>query len=164
MTLVRLSLLLVLFAGCEDTSAGVRRAYVDRHKSSFVYEGTTKDWVLMSVRSVLADKGFKLRDQPEADGTYHTERVSRGKGVTGEFVVRFISLRWRQGFMVHVMYTTYDEREKDNEYAIRSVRDEAAEWEIIQRADPDRAVGIMVEANERADKVKPRSYPRREER
>jgi hypothetical protein len=141
MTLVRLALLLALVASCEDSSSGVRRAYVDRHQSSFVYEGTTKEWVLMSVRSVIADKGFTLRDQPEADGTYRTERSSRGKGVTGEFVVRFISLRWRQGFMVHVMYVTYDDREKNKEYAIRSVRDEA---------------------NERADKVKPRTYPRRE--
>jgi hypothetical protein len=152
--------LLLALVGCEDSSAGVRRAYVDRHQSSFVYEGTTKEWVLMSVRSVIADKGFTLRDQPEPDGTYKTERVSRGKGVTGEFVVRFISLRWRQGFMVHVMYVTYDEKEKNKEYAIRSVRDEAAEWEIIQRADPDRAIGIMKEANERADRVKPRTYGR----
>jgi hypothetical protein len=155
--LVRLCLFASLAACNADSSEGVRRAYVDRHQSSFVYEGTTKEWVLLSVRSVIADKGFTLRDQPEADGTYRTERTSRGKKVTGEFVVRFIPLRWRQGFMVHVMYTTFDEHDTP----IRSVRDEAAEWEIIQRADPDRAVGIMTRANERADKVPPRTYPTR---
>jgi hypothetical protein len=155
--LVRLSLLLVLVAGCEDSAEGVRRGYLDRHQSSFVYEGTTRDWVMKSVRTVITDKGFILRDAPEADGTYRTERTSRGKKLTGEFIVRFIDLRWRQGFMVHVMYVIYD----DNEVAVSSVRDDGVEWEIIQRADPDRAVQMMTKANDRADKVPPRTYPRK---
>jgi hypothetical protein len=147
--LVRYSLLLVLIAGCNevDPAWSAQRSYVDRHRDAYVFEGTTHEYVLQSVRSVLADKGFTLRAQPEPDGTYRTNRLVRDKRNSGEFIVRFVDLRWRQGFLLNVTYVRYD----GSEIAVSTVRDTVAEWEVIQRADPDRVVDINRKAGQHAD-------------
>ncbi len=145
---------LLAIAGCNDETAdGVRHNYVDRHSDAFVYEGTTHEHVLAAVRSVLADGGYELVPGESPD-VFTTTNHAAAKKHSDEYVVHVVDLRWRRGFLVQLVKVTRD----SDGLVTSSGRDDKLEWEIIQRADPDRAVDIMAKANEKADKVPARVH------
>jgi len=150
-----LILFLLSVVACDETSEGVRRNYIDRHRESFIFEGTTKDYVLGVLRGVMEDEGHEVL--PTEDGsTFKTTSIKDAGGRDENYTIRFVDLRWRKGFRVHLMHIT---RNPDGS-VWSSYRDEKLEWELIQRADPDRAETILSKAAERADKVPPRVHAR----
>lgn len=145
-------LILSLFtlAACDETSESVRHDYVDRHSDAFLYEGTTHDYVMVAVRSVLGERGYTVSPTEEAGGF---KAMRTGKS-PDEYSVHVVDLRWRRGFMVQLLHIS---RDKDGNVT-SSYRDDKLEWEVIQRADPDKALQIMAAANAAADKVPPRTH------
>lgn len=145
-----LILSLLTLAACDETSEGVRHAYVDRHADSFVYEGTTQEHVMSSLKSVLDERGYTV-SPTEEPGAFKALRLGKSPD---EYSVHFVNLRWRKGFLVQLVHVS-----RDKEGGVSSsYRDDKLEWELIQRADPDRAVEIMAAANAAADKVPPRVH------
>jgi hypothetical protein len=71
-----------------------------------------------------------------------------------EYAIHVVDLRWRTGFTVQLVKIS---RNPDGSVDV-SYRDDKLEWELIQRADPDRAADIMAKANDKADKVAPRKH------
>jgi hypothetical protein len=138
----------LVLAGCDhsETSSDVHHKYVARHRDTFVFEGASRDHVIAPLRALLAERGFELGDvRPDATSVT-TELRARTRE---EYVVHFIALRQRPAFTIQLVKVT---RDTDDE-VVSSVRDEELEWELIQRAEPDRALAIMETANARADKV-----------
>lgn len=141
----------LLLTGCDysETSDSVREKYVDRHRDTFVFEGAARDRVTTPLRELLAEHGFELPDIAPNATTVHAKRKRTGE----EYAVHFIQLRQRVGFTIQLVKIMRDA----NGEVTSSYRDVDLEWELIQRADPDRALAIMANANERADKVPPKT-------
>jgi len=148
-------ILALALAACDETAEGVRRNYVDRHSDAFLYQGTTHDYVLHALRGVMDDQGM---DVVATEDPLMFKAVSRAAAAPNrrhdEYAVHIVDLRWRKGFMVQLVKIT---REPDGS-VYTSYRDDQLEWELIQRADPDRAAEIMAKANDQADKVRPRHH------
>jgi len=145
------ALTLVLAAGCDETSEGVRHSYVERHRDSFVYYNRPR--TLAALKSVLAEDGYELVDAPLTSNELHTAPRSVGDDSV-EIAVHVLDLKLRTGFLVELVHITRDK----SGTVTASRRDQDLEWELIQRADPDGALAIMQTANERADKVAPRAH------
>jgi hypothetical protein len=144
-------------AACDETAEGVRHDYVDRHSDAFVYTGTTHDYVMTKLRSVMADKGLEV--VPTSDPTTFNARPRAAPPSNRNYdgyAIHVVDLRWRTGFTVHIIHQQLapDGTVTDN----MNYRDDRLEWELIQRADPDRAADIMAKANDKADKVAPRKH------
>lgn len=147
-SLLRLGFLsLLLLAGCPESSEQVRTHYVDRHHDTFVFELRDRDRVIGLARELLAEHGFRLED---AAGST-TLRTAPHRRVV--YAVHLVPLRQRPGFLVQLVRMHHD----DEGAVTSSGRDEELEWQLIQRAEPDRALAIMERANERADRVPPRT-------
>ncbi len=143
-------LLFVVAIGCDETAGGVRDDYVTRHRDAFIYEMPRAD-IVDAVRGVLAEQGYELIEN--RGDSMRTKIRPDGQGRTQEYVVHFLELKKKHGFMVQLVHVT---KEADGMVA-SSYRDEDREWELIQRADPDAAYEIMSKANARADRVAPRA-------
>jgi hypothetical protein len=142
-------------AGCDysETSSDVREKYVDRHRDTFVFEGASRDHVTTPLRELLDEQGFPLLETLPNAATFHTKRRAARDGSSEEYAVHFIQLHQRPAFTVQLVKISRDPKGEVSS----SYRDEKLEWELIQRADPDRALSIMASANERADKVPPKT-------
>ena len=145
-----LVLLLLFVVACDETAGGVRHDYVTRHRDAFVFEMPRAD-VVDALRGLLAEQGYELIEN--RGDSMRTKIRTDGQGRTQEYVVHFLDLKKKHGFMVQLVHVT---KETDGMVA-SSYRDEDREWELIQRADPDAAYEIMSKANARADRVAPRA-------
>lgn len=143
-------LFVLLFAGCQETSEQVRTHYVDRHQDTFVFELRDRDRVVGLARELLAEHGFRFEDSADPN----TLRTTLHRRV--RYAVHVLPLRQRPGFLVQLVRMDHDA----DGAVLGTQRDEQLEWQLIQRADPDRALTIMEQANERADRVPARSRTR----
>jgi hypothetical protein len=126
---------------CGETSTTVQREYVAREREAFVFE-VPRDKLIAELRGVLADRGDELVEADPAAATLHT-KLRRDH----DYVIHIIELR--QGCVVHIIHRTFNGAGEVLEGRIA----DDLEWELAQRAEPDRAIAIMREANTRADKV-----------
>jgi hypothetical protein len=152
---LRFLLVIALLAGCDhsETSSDVREKYVARHRDTFVFEGASRDHVMEPLRVLLAEHGYPVLDAPANATMLATKRRMLANGESEEYAVHFIKLRQRPAFTVQLVKISRDAKGE----IWSSYRDEALEWELIQRAEPDRALAIMAVANDRADKVPPKT-------
>ncbi len=142
------------FTACDETSEGVRQNYVDRQRDGFVYEGTTHDHVVNALRTLFSDYGYTVT-AGDSPGSFITSTHNKGAGRWFEhYRIRIVDLRWRTGFTVEILHLEHGKDGNDP----TTYRDDNLEWELIQRADPDRAVDIMAKANAKADKVPARVH------
>ena len=146
-----LALTVTACSACDETSSGVSHDYVQRHREAFAYE-IPRDQLLAALRDLLADKGMTLVDAPPGATTLHTTAAREGGG-TDEYAVHLLPLRSGE-MMVQLVLISRD----DKGQIVSSLRDEELEWQLVQRAEPDRALAIMNTANQRADHVAPRAH------
>ena len=135
---------------CDETASVVQHDYVERHQEEFVFM-IPRDQLLAALSDLLADKGLSLVDAPPTATTLHTTRARRN-GYDEEYAIHLLPLR-SGGMMVQLVSIGRDDQGK----IFSSQRDPDFEWDLIQRAEPDRALAIMRTANGRADHVAPRA-------
>ena len=126
---------------CGETSTTVQRDYVAREREAFVFQ-VPRDKLIAELRSVLADRGDDLVEADPAAATLHT-KLRREH----DYVIHIVELR--DGRAVHIVHQTFNAAGE----VLEGVAALDLEWELAQRAEPDRAIAIMREANQRADKV-----------
>ena len=140
--------LLLLATACDrdESSDHVRESYKDRHQDTFVFHAD-RAAILHGLDTILADRGLTLTT---ATGDTITTTMSAGMGRESLSIHLIKSL---DGYLVHIVTVRHDETGA----VYNSDRDTAAEWELAQRVEPDRALAILNDANTRADKVAPAS-------
>jgi len=141
---------LLAIAACDETSAGVRQGYVERHRDAFVYRAP-REQIVSALRELLAEHDVQLASDP-ASATLHTS-VAKTRYESTAYVVHVIPLR-AGGYQVQIVAVVHD-----SDGALKySMRREDDEWQLIERVEPDRALAITEAANARADKVAPRQH------
>ncbi len=147
-------LIVALVAACDASPEGARQQKISAEEQSFVFHVPAARTYDMT-RELLGEKGFTLPPGPPVmDRDIASDWVRGGLG--GErFLVRFI----RVGPATYLVHLVGQSRDQDGTIYSR-LRWTDLEWELIQRAEPSRALDIAQAANRRADQVHQRNMRR----
>jgi len=145
-------LLLPLLA-CETSPEGARQNKITSEKEAFVYQVPAARTYQL-VRELLAEQGHQLPAVPARmmDADIASEWSKDGH----RFIVRFITVD-EDHYMVHIIGLG---RHDDGTIYSR-LRWTEYEWELIQRAEPARALDIARAAGQYADDIHKRNARRR---
>lgn len=144
-------LLLPLLA-CETSPEGARQNKITAEKEAFVYQAPAARTYRL-VRELLIEEGHELPPAlPGMDVDIASAWDKRGR----RYVVRFISVD-DDRYMVHIVGLA---RHDDGTIYSR-LRWTEYEWELIQRAEPERALEIARAAGKYADDIHKRNARRR---
>src|SRR5262245_9360974 len=88
--LVRLCCAVVLlsFAGCDETSSGVRDSYLQRHRETFVFRAP-RARLVQGLRALFAERGLDLLE-PITEDTLHTTRGESRYDMTTEYAIHLL--------------------------------------------------------------------------
>lgn len=146
--------IVALVAACDVSPEGARQQKINAEEQTFVFH-TPPARTYDMARELIGEKGFTLPPGPPVmDRDIATDWVPGGLG--GErFLVRFI----RVGPSAYLVHLVGQSRDRDGKIYSR-LRWTDLEWELIQRAEPSRALSIAKAANRRADQVHKRNMRR----
>lgn len=149
---MRLVLVLLIFTfACDhtETSQDVRERYLDRHVETFTFKDRAR--LLEALRGATTEYGFELvaTDSPTH---FVTKPKPDSHDSTDELSINVIELLDRS-MLLQIMHIS---RAKDG-HVIYTYRHDELEWLVAQRAEPDRALTLVRKANDRADKVPPKT-------
>lgn len=146
----------LLLPACEASPEGTRQSVIHDERDSFAFDGPPAR-VYRLAQELVAEKGFVLPDDADPiDRSISTNWKPGTLDSEQQFIVRFIGLK-NDRFLVHLIGVS---RDRDGNIYHRD-RSADLEWELIQRAAPDRALDIATRANHRADAVRQRNNRRR---
>jgi hypothetical protein len=132
--------LLVTTVACAPSPEGERQSKLHEEVASFVYR-KPKELVRAEVTRLLAEHGHTL--PPGAEETPWKTIGARQE----QFVVRFIDLE-KGGTFVHIVSLN-----KHEDGSVLRHRHGDLEWELIQRAEPDRSLEMSNRASKRGEEV-----------
>jgi len=146
--------IVALVAACDASPEGARQQKLNAEEQTFVFHTPAARTYDMT-RELLGEKGFTLPPGPPVmDRDIATDWVPGGLGGK-RFLVRFIRVE-PSSYLVHLVSQSRDQNDK----IYGRLRWTDLEWELIQRAEPARALGIAKAANHRADQVHQRNMRR----